>query len=158
VTAGTGATAVTTPIPDHATLLNKAEKRLLAEWMDLGGQYYNDPFDAGSGVRSVAALSQATFMAEVQPVLQAQCASCHQAGLGNPRNRFVLTGSEEGDFNVTLTMVNNTCTPAANPLLSRPSTVPHPAGDIAQTTALLPVGGTGYTRIANWIARGCPTP
>ncbi|MBA4175562.1 MAG: hypothetical protein C0505_03235 [Leptothrix sp. (in: Bacteria)] len=158
VTTGTGATAVTTAIPDHAKLLNRAEKRLLAEWMDLGGQYYNDPFDGASGVRSVSALSQATFMAEVQPVLQAQCASCHQAGLGNPRNRFVLTGSEEGDFNVTLTMINDTCTPAANPLLSRPSTVPHPAGDTAQVTALLPAGSSGYTRIANWIARGCPTP
>ena len=32
--------------PDHATLLNAAEKRLITEWMDLGGQYYNDPFDA----------------------------------------------------------------------------------------------------------------
>lgn len=158
VTTGTGATAVTTTVPDHATLLNKAEKRLLAEWMDLGGQYYNDPFDAGSGVRSVATLSEATFLAEVQPVLQAQCASCHQAGLGNPRNRFVLTGGAEGDFNVTLTMVNDTCTPADNPLLTRPATVPHPAGDIAQTTALLPLGGSGYTRLASWIARGCPTP
>ncbi|MDP2004591.1 MAG: hypothetical protein Q8K45_02855 [Rubrivivax sp.] len=158
VSTGSGATAVSTAIPDHATLLNKAEKRLLAEWMDLGGQYYNDPFDGNSGVRSVSALSQATFMTEVQPVLQAQCASCHQAGLGAPRNRFVLTGSEEGDFNVTLTMVNNTCTPAANPLLGRPSTVPHPAGDINQSTALLPVGSAGYTRIASWIARGCPTP
>jgi mono/diheme cytochrome c family protein len=142
--------------PNHAQLLNKAEKRLLAEWMDLGGQYYNDPFDGNSGVRTVSALSQETFLSQVQPILQAQCASCHQAGLGNPRNRFVLTGSEEGDFNVTLSMINNTCVSSANPLLSRPSTVPHPSGDLAQTTALLPVGSTGYNRIASWIARGCP--
>ncbi len=157
VTTGTGETAVTITIPNHATLLNKAEKRLLAEWMDLGGQYYNDPFDANNGVRSVAQLSQATFLQQVQPVLRASCAGCHQAGLGNPRNRFVLTGSEEGDFNVTLTMVNDTCTPANNPLLSRPSTVPHPAGELTQTTALLPVGSTAYTQIANWIGRGCTT-
>jgi mono/diheme cytochrome c family protein len=142
--------------PDHSRLLNKAEKRLLAEWMDLGGQYYNDPFDANSGIRTVSALSQETFLSQVQPILQAQCASCHQAGLGNPRNRFVLTGSEEGDFNVTLTMINNTCVSTANPLLSRPSTVPHPSGDLTQTTALLPVGSTGYNQIAAWIARGCP--
>jgi hypothetical protein len=158
VTTGTGATAVVTTIPDHGTLLNKAEKRLLAEWMDLGGQYYNNPFDAGNGVRVVTQLSQATFAQQVQPVLQQSCASCHQAGLGNPRNRFVLTGSEEGDFNVTLTMVNDTCNVANNPLLSRPSTVPHPAGELGQTTALLPVGSPGYTQIANWITRGCPTP
>ncbi len=142
--------------PNHANLLNKAEKRLLAEWMDMGGQYYNDPFDAGSGVRTVSALSQETFLSQVQPILRAQCASCHQAGLGNPRNRFVLTGSEEGDFNVTLSMVNNTCVTTNNPLLLRPSTVPHPSGDLEQTTALLPVGSTGYNQIANWISRGCP--
>jgi len=45
---------------------------------------------------------------------------------------------------------------SANPLLAKPSTVPHPSGDLAQTTALLPVGSTGYNRIASWIARGCP--
>ena len=106
----------------------------------------------------MAQLSQATFLTQVQPVLRASCAGCHQAGLGNPRNRFVLTGSDEGDFNVTLTMVNDTCNTANNPLLARPSTVPHPAGELAQTTALLPVGSAGYTQIASWISRGCPTP
>ncbi|MFZ2987056.1 hypothetical protein, partial [Ideonella sp.] len=35
--------ALPTVIPDHSTLLNRAEKRLLAEWLDLGGQYTNDP-------------------------------------------------------------------------------------------------------------------
>jgi hypothetical protein len=55
--------------PDHALLLNKAEKRLLAEWMDLGGQYYNDPFDAASGVRTVTALSEASFV-------QRRCSRC----------------------------------------------------------------------------------
>lgn len=143
--------------PDHSRLLNKAERRLLAEWMDLGGQYYNDPFDANSGVRVVTGLSEATFLSQVQPILQAQCASCHQAGQGNPRNRFVLTGSTEGDFNVTLSMINNTCAPASNALLQRPSTVPHPSGDLTQLTALLPVGGSGYNQISAWIQQGCPT-
>jgi hypothetical protein len=141
--------------PDHATLLNKAEKRLLAEWMDLGGQYYNDPFNPTGGVRSIAGLSQATFASQVQPVLNAQCLTCHQPGLGFQRNRFILTGSPEGDFNVSLTMINNLCGGATNPLLARPSTVPHPPGDLAQTTALLPPGSPGYNAIANWIAAGC---
>jgi hypothetical protein len=57
--------------PDHSTLLNKAEKRLLAEWMDLGGQYFNDPFDSAGRVRRIEGLSEATFLARVQPVLQA---------------------------------------------------------------------------------------
>jgi Hydrazine synthase alpha subunit middle domain len=29
----------------HATYLSDAEKRLLAEWLDVGAQYYNNPFD-----------------------------------------------------------------------------------------------------------------
>ena len=26
-------------------MLNAAEKRLVTEWMDLGGKYFNNPFD-----------------------------------------------------------------------------------------------------------------
>ena len=153
--------------PNHATMLNAAEKRLIAEWMDLGGQYYNDPFNPGSGVRTVTALSEASFAAQVMPVLQANCASaCHQAigsdlvaGNGGSfrENRFVLTGSVEGDYGATLAMINNTCQPALNLLLTKPSTVPHPAGATGQTAARLPAGSAGYNAIANWIASGCVT-
>jgi Hydrazine synthase alpha subunit middle domain len=153
--------------PNHATMLNAAEKRLIAEWMDLGGQYYNDPFNPSSGVRTVTALSQATFESQVMPVLQANCASaCHQA-IGSDRvtgnggsfreNRYVLTGSAEGDYGATLAMISNTCQPALNLLLTKPSTVPHPAGATGQTAARLPTGSAGYTAIANWIASGCVT-
>jgi len=148
--------------PNHATMLNAAEKRLVAEWIDLGGQYYNNPFD-GANVRTVTALSQSRFEAEVHPILRAQCASCHQpvgsnGSISFNENRFVLTGDAEGDFGVTLTMISNTCTPSANYLLQRPSTIPHPAGATGQTTAVLPTGSANYTTIANWIASGCPTP
>ncbi|HKX95394.1 MAG TPA: hypothetical protein VJM48_11885 [Methylibium sp.] len=154
--------------PNHATLLNAAEKRLLVEWMDLGGQYYNDPFDGASGVRTVTTLSQASFEAEVHPILRQRCASaCHQAvGTGSAtasgsafrENRFVLTGDAEGDYNVTLSMISDTCNPAQNYLLSRPSTIPHPAGATGQTTAVLPAGSAAYNRIASWIRTGCPAP
>lgn len=30
----------------HAGYLDPAELRLIAEWLDIGGQYYNDPFAA----------------------------------------------------------------------------------------------------------------
>ena len=152
--------------PDHSMLLNAAEKRLVTEWMDLGGQYVNNPFDGG--VRPVVMLSQATFEAQVYPVLKANCASgCHQAGGTGATpavapsfrgNRYVLTGSAEGDYNVTLSMISDTCRAASNYLLSRPSTVPHPRGATTQTTAVLPMGSAGYTAIANWISTGCPTP
>ena len=154
-------------VPNHATMLNAAEKRVMTEWMDLGGQYYNDPSSSASGVRVVATLNQATFEAQVLPVLRTTCVACHQprgssgaaqTGVSYLRNRFVLTGDPAGDFNVTLTMVSDTCNPASNALLSRPSTVPHPAAASGQTTPVLPAGSTGYSAIASWISRGCPTP
>jgi hypothetical protein len=148
--------------PDHATLLNASEKRLLAEWMDLGGQYYNDPFNGTSGVRTVTGLSQATFESQVLPILRASCVDCHQPGGSSGSaaasfrdNRFILTGDTDGDYNAALAMVSDACNAAANPLLSRPSTVPHPAGATGQTTAVLPVGGTAYNAIASWISSGC---
>jgi hypothetical protein len=148
--------------PDHSTMLNAAEKRLLAEWVDLGGLYYNDLTNGGSGVR-VTALSQQTFATQVQPILRAQCAMCHQpggvdgtaTGQSFARNRYVLTGSVEGDYHVTLSMISDACQPAANALLRRPSTVPHPDGAIGQATAVLPAGSANYNTIAAWIQSGC---
>ena len=150
--------------PNHALMLNAAEKRLITEWMDLGGQYYNNPF--AGGVKAATGLSQTVFAAQVLPILRSTCAaSCHQAIGSDPtvpvgttfrQNRFVLTGSPEGDFNVSLSMISDTCRAASNYLLSRPSTVPHPAGATRQTTAVLPVGSANYTTIANWISGGCP--
>jgi len=153
-------------VPDHSTLLNAAEKRLIAEWMDLGGKYYNDPFDANSGVRMLPALDQASFTAQVFPIITATCgASCHQAigssksavpvGTSFRNNRFVLTGDAEGDYNVTLTMISDACHPETSYLLSKPSTVPHPLGATGQTAAVLPAASANYTTIFNWIKGGC---
>ena len=153
--------------PNHASLLNAAEKRLISEWMDLGGQYYNDPYSGGNGVLSISGLSEETFNTAVFPILRSTCASgCHQAvgsseggvetGTSFSSNRFVLTGDAEGDYNVTLSMISDACTPASNFLLSRPSTVPHPSGAPAQGMAVLPVGSANYNAIANWIRTGCP--
>ena len=112
-----------------------AEKRVVSEWMDLGGQYYNNPAANGSPVR-VARLSQTVFESDVFPILQSDCASCHQPN-GNSGaaqtaqsfadNRFVLAGSVEGDYNVTLTMISDVCNGPSSALLRRPSTAPHPS-------------------------------
>jgi len=151
--------------PDHAAMLNKAELRLISEWMDLGGLYYNNLVANGSPVR-LTTLSEATFERDVFPILQSDCASCHQP-VGNSgaaqtaqsfaNNRFVLAGSVEGDYNVSLTMISDLCNGPSNALLSRPSTVPHPSGAAGQTTALLTPGSAKYNAIASWIASGCPT-
>jgi hypothetical protein len=151
--------------PDHSTMLNLAEKRLMTEFMDLGGKYYNDPFDANSKVRMVNGLSEDTFVAQVYPILRTTCAAaCHQAigsstsavppGTSFRNNRFVLTGDPDGDYNVTLTMISDACNAPANYLLSKPSTAPHPIGAVGGT-AVLPAGSADYNTIANWISGGC---
>jgi hypothetical protein len=147
--------------PNHATMLNPAEKRLLAEWMDGGGQYYND-MGASGVVRRVAGLSQQAFESTVQPILMANCASCHTPGGTSGAaqgstpyisNRFVLTGSNEGDFNASLSMVSDVCSAASNALVRKPSTAPHPSG--AAGAVPLPAGSANYTAILNWISAGC---
>lgn len=147
--------------PDHARMLNAAELRLISEWMDLGGQYMND-MSANGGPRRVAGLSQTTFQQTVQPILAAQCMNCHGPG-GNSgaaqgtrpalSNRYVLTGSAEGDYNATVGMVTDVCAGAANPLVRQPSTAPHPTG--TSGAAPLPAGSAGYTAVLAWIAAGC---
>jgi hypothetical protein len=153
--------------PDHSNMLNAAERRVLIEFMDLGGKYYNDPFDPGANVRTLSGLSMATFEKDVLPILSTTCAAaCHQAigssmsdvpiGTSFRNNRFVLTGHAEGDYGVTLSMISNACNPASNFLLSKPSAVPHPSMRATpQTTAVLPVGSANYNTIASWIATGC---
>jgi hypothetical protein len=157
-------TAFPTPTANnHATMLSAAEKRVVTEWMDMGGQYFNNVMASNSPAKRATALSRATFDSAVHPVLKAQCVACHQpagssgaaqTGSSFARSRFVLTGSPMGDYNVTLSMISNTCTLNSNALIVRPSTAPHPSGAAAGTTPL-PAGSAGYTAIANWITSGC---
>jgi hypothetical protein len=165
------------PALNHATMgLTAAEKRLLTEWMDLGGKYYNDPFNAASGLQMVNSLSLATFTSQVEPILMKTCAAnCHQ-GVGSNQlpppgtsfvdNKLVLTGTASSDFNVVLTMISNVpaCSASAslkatdinsNLLLKMPSTIPHPPGATGQTTAVLPANSADYSTIYNWILAGC---
>ena len=154
--------------PNHATMLNKAELRLLAEFIDLGSKYYNDPFNANSGVRTVNSLDETQFESAIEPILMSTCATgCHQpvgsnqtapAGTSFVENKLVLTGNPEGDFNNVLSMINNVCNAPATFLLSMPSTIPHPASAVGQTSAVLPAGSANYNTIAAWISAGCTTP
>lgn len=158
----------------HTQYLNISEKRVIAEWIDLGGTYYNDPCQTrnGSGVctqfRTVTGLSQATFEASVHPLMLTACAGCHVATGRSPDDppfqakRLVLTGSAEPDFNVTLGMVNNVCNPAMSYLLRYPTSTgnqntvpPEPAHPNVLTNA-----SPLYTAILQWItaaqaANGC---
>ncbi|MCZ6499098.1 MAG: hypothetical protein O6844_01200 [Gammaproteobacteria bacterium] len=179
---------------DHSGMMNASERRLIAEWIDLGAQYYNNPFDDtnGDGFFSLSevrgglrSLSESEFNALVHPILMARCASCHQPFTGNgtpsnPQNpgflpnRFVLTGNRQGDFNVTLSMVDNVCMPEQSSLLKRPvsdelSNPPHPRIDdpnvvddpndpLADDVPVMAVGEPDYQTIYNWIAGGVCIP
>lgn len=155
---------------NHTTIpspLNAAEKRIITEWIDIGGTYFNDPYN-GTTLRSAAAqLSESVFACKVQPILQASCASCHQAfggngsssGPANPNftsNRFVLTGNTPADFGVTATMVTNIAAPDSSLLLLRPSriitdTPPHPGTATTPSTPFLPSASADYSTIKSWI-------
>jgi hypothetical protein len=147
--------------PDHSKMLSRAEMRLLAEWIDTGGKYYNNPFDS-AGVREVPALSQDSFEAGVYPIIQRLCVTCHQPIGSNGtstatflENRFVLTGDPEGDYGVTLTMISDVCHAPQNFLVQKPSTVPHPSAAASQVNPPLPAGSADYNAIVSWISGGC---
>lgn len=123
---------------DHSGFLNAAEKRLIVEWVDLGAQYYNDPFGDdvnANGIReltevrgTVRTLNGDEFVASVHPVLLRRCAGCHrpssvpdntapvQSGTKTPS--FVLTGRVEGDFNITAAFVSVLGDPGRSALLA----------------------------------------
>jgi len=147
--------------------LNASEKRIITEWIDIGGTYFNDPY-SGTTLRSAAAqLDESVFACKVQPILQTSCAGCHQAfggngtssGPANPTfvaNRFVLTGNTPADFGVTATMVTNIAAPDSSLLLLRPSriitdTPPHPGTATTPSTPFLPSASAAYGTIKSWI-------
>ncbi len=168
-------TAIAADRVNHPGMLNVSEKRVMAEWIDLGSQYYNDPCETRNGAgsctkfRGVVGLSEAVFATRIQPLMLTDCAGCHVAvgrAAGDPpfqAKLLVLTGSTEGDFNVAAGMVNNVCNPSMSSLLRYPNSngnqlaVPpepiHPR--VLDTTDPL------YVEIVNWITaaqagNGCP--
>ncbi len=154
-------------------MTNASERRVINEWIDLGGQYYNTAFGADANSNGIqdqselrtppSGLSRSVFDSTIQPILLARCGQCHKAFGGNgatgaantqfSRNRFVLTGNPEGDFNITTTMVSDTSTAANNILLSKPTstdTSVHPQVN-GGTQAVMSTSDADYTTIANWI-------
>ena len=92
------------------------------------------------------------------PVLRTSCVGCHQptgnsgasqTGQSFLRNRYVLTGNAEGDYNVTLTMVTDTCNAAANPCCAGRRRCRIPTGNVGQTVPTLAPGSAGYTAIVS---------
>jgi len=161
------------PSVNHSTMTTVSERRVINEWIDLGGQYYNTAFGAdanGNGIQDQSelrtppqGLSESVFNTSVHPILMKRCAGCHQAfgdngatGAQNAqfsRNRFVLTGNQEGDFNITTTMVSDTSTAANNDLLSKPTSTDGNVHPQVNSAAVLSTSDTDYTTIGNWITQ-----
>ena len=174
---------------DHSGMLNASELRLIAEWIDLGGQYFNDPFDDANndGFRAlselrggVSGLDEGVFSQSIQPLLMQECSGCHRPGgagggetpdPGLVPNRFVLTGSAEGDFSVTAGMVNNSCQPElsmlllrpvnspddmpAHPLVDDPAVVDDPADPAADDVPVWAATEPGYQSVYDWVLAAC---
>lgn len=154
----------------HLGMLNDSELRLVQEWIDIGAQYYNSPYEDDAGndnfyalneIRNFpAGLDEAVFESSVQPVLLNRCGSCHSAvGSDGEQNtdfsgrKFVLTGSVEGDFNITRSLVNDICNPQNSQLLILPTIIQegvlaHPAVDGAP---VLSSNENDYQTILAWI-------
>lgn len=151
---------------NHGAMLNPAEKRLVAEWIDLGAQYFNSARDSTGALRGVTGLSRSVFDSSVHPILLNRCGACHQAvgqpgtgaGTGFVGRRFVLTGQAEGDFNVTLSMIGDVSSPATTELLRRPvSTGTNPTHGLVGGNPVLQTGESDYRCIFNWIqGTTCP--
>ena len=136
-----GSHSITGMTQDHTALLNASELRLVVEWIDLGAQYMNTPYEAGAGLdgfyavneirSSISSLNATTYESDVHPLLMDWCAGCHQPfggdGLTGPLNgdfefsKFILTGSVEGDFNITASMIHDVTDADNTALLLRPS-------------------------------------
>lgn len=162
--------SLTVATVDHAAILNDSELRLIQEWIDIGAQYYNSPYEDGAGndnfyalneIRSFpVGLDEEVFESSVQPVLLSRCGSCHGAvgsdgedNAGFSGRKFVLTGSVEGDFNITRSLVNNICNPESSQLLTMPTIIQqgiivHPAVDGAP---VLSTTDNDYQTILAWI-------
>lgn len=153
---------------NHSAMMNPSELRLITEWIDIGGQYFNEPYDDFGNLRGVSGLSETTFANQVHPILLNLCSGCHQPFGANGQtidldintNRFILTGQVDGDYNMAQTMISDTSQPDGNYLLLRPSSLPssplpHPVLDSsASNVPILQTSDPNYATIRSWITGG----
>ncbi len=162
--------ALTATTVNHSGILNDSELRLVQEWIDIGAQYYNSPYEDDAGNDNFYALNEIrnfpvgldedVFESAVQPVLLNRCGGCHSAvGSEGEQNtnfsarKFVLTGSVEGDFNITRSLVNDICNPQNSQLLIMPTIIQqgilvHPA---VEGAPVLSSNENDYQTILAWI-------
>ncbi|MDX1810877.1 MAG: hypothetical protein R3240_02950 [Gammaproteobacteria bacterium] len=148
---------------DHSRLLWDTQTRLVAEWIDGGAQYYNDPYVNGEFPQLLQALDYGDYESKLHDQIISACDGCHSpttvGGLANAEfqeSSFVLMRNKVSDFAAVSAMVNNRENPAASYILAIPSNTSGVhnkfANDSSKTPeAYLPVGSNLYNQIANWI-------
>ncbi|QMU60654.1 MAG: hypothetical protein GKR92_02655 [Gammaproteobacteria bacterium] len=180
-------------LTDHSSMMLADEKWLISTWVDVGAQYTNEPYELVGGqyvvrdaIVSSRTVSRSVFNDTIHPILKNECMSCHApegfdaessedpqqfADENNEEhefNRFILTGNQSGDFNVTRAMINDLCNPMDNILLLRPTSdnvapnLPHPQilsdiNDVNSATrpVFLNTGpGSSYDAILTWLMIG----
>ncbi len=178
---------------NHASMLSDDEKWFISTWVDIGAQYTNEPYELVNGqyvlrdeIFSPRGVSRTVFNQDIHPIVKAECMSCHnptgmagessldpdlfanEASDDDGFNRFILTGNQSGDFNVTRAMINNLCDPQNNDLLLRPISdnvapnLPHPQilvdpeDPLGATQPVFSDTGPGssYDTILTWISMG----
>ncbi len=153
--------------PDHARLMNDAERRLVVEWIDLGAQYYNRLRDADGRPRTLGPrLDYGYYFRELRGDFHRYCAACHRPLTddgGYNRlfvpSQFILTGDPLLDFRYVAAQVDDFERPENTPLLYQPAT-PASGHPLVQGRPIIGPGNYDgndmYLRLLAWIrqARG----
>jgi len=143
---------------DHSDMMTEDEKRLVVEWIDLGGQYFNSPFDEKGELITVSnTLDRYFFDIALHRLIVSGCQYCHASvkpnGAINPnfvQSRFILTGQQESDFFAVSSMVTNRSEPEKSYIVAVPSSTEiHPTR--RGNEAYLPVDSQLYSAMLEWI-------
>ena len=95
-------------------MLGKDERKVIVDWIDIGAQYFNTPFDCENELRVMeSSLSFFEFANQLHRPLLEHCAKCHSlTNIGGAENiffqgtAFILTREVSDDFRITSSMVN----------------------------------------------------
>lgn len=127
---------------DHGKMMSSIELRLISEWIDIGAQYFNQPYDDMGTIRGrVSFPDESEFVSQVLPILERRCSSCHAPQKGTLgvydgaqfedvkdklQPRFILTGQAEKDYLATINMIDTSSAPQSALLLRRATESDHP--------------------------------
>jgi len=142
---------------NHASMLTAVERKLIVEWIDLGAQYYNDPYDANGELIVIKQANNNGKFSSLFLELTDLCNGCHsvrlQDGRLNPNyvnSSYVLNMDQNEDYIASLRKTSYVNSPDESEILARPSGIrdnEHGSG----STAILPVSSRLYQAVREWV-------